>query len=238
MKVIEIVEVKPEWSDLNNLTYHPRPATLARAPGIHVSGILKELALQQNLFTNEDRDDEMPLRILLGLGFEEAAARLYPTMMWQPGELVFNGIAGNPDGLDTVPSTWVIPFANTKAYHQYIQDWPTALCVDEFKYTGKSQRVKGTKPQPDGTFRPEDLKDIRTEWMWMQQGMSYINLYRKTNNTFAHIQKLNLCRFHICWKFGTYTYPQSEVYMRYLVEFTEAELNGNWAMLMAFKGGK
>lgn len=210
-----MVEVKLDWSDLNNLTYHPQPVSRSRSEGTHVSGILKDLALQQKLFTNEDRDDEMPLRILLGLGFEEGGARLYPDMVWQPGELICQGIAGNPDGLT------------------YPDEFPADAFIDEFKYTGKSQRVKGTKPQPDGSFRAQDLKDIRTEWMWMQQGMSYINLYRKT----GQFRYLNKCRFHICWKFGTYTFPQSEVYMRYLVEFTEAELNGNWAMLMAFRNG-
>jgi hypothetical protein len=45
-----------------------------------------------------------------------------------------------------------------------------------------------------------------------------------------------LCRFHICWKYGNYTKPFTEKYVRYLVEFDDAELRGNWAMLQTYKG--
>ena len=209
MKVLDIAEVSFNWDDLNNLTYHPRPEA-RRSGGLHVSDVLKYIALKLNMFKDADREDGMPLRILLGLGFEEQAARLYRGMKWQPGELELDRVYMSPDGLSFLPGL--------------------GYCVEEFKYTGKSMRVKGG--------RADELKDIRSEWMWMQQGMAYINGYRRRVNraSAANDTEMNLARFHICWKFGVYgEYPQTERYRRYLVKFTDAELKGNWDMILKHK---
>lgn len=169
------------------------------------------------MYTEEDRKDDMPLRVLLGLAFEESAARLYPKMHWQPGQIEWDGVIGSPDGISP------IPFSDPQTHY-----------IDEFKYTGKSQRVKGAKTQANGTVADKDLKDIRGEWLWMQQGMSYLNLLRLAN---VKYRKIRLARFHICWKYGPYApFPYEERYMRYLVEFSDAELRGNWAMLQERKG--
>lgn len=219
MQLLEVTEVQLQWDDLNNLTYHPRQQE-SRSGGEHVSDVLKvlrEFAISKNMYTEEDKEDDMPLRILLGLAFEESAARLYPTMHWQPGEIEYAGLAGSPDGISP---------GDTAVY-------PDGICVDEFKYTGKSLRIKGRKPQPNGQIRQEDLKDIRSEFLWIHQGMTYINLLRRSGGD--AFKKLNLCRFHICWKYGAYQYPMREVYIRYLVRFDEKELNGSWAMVQAFR---
>jgi hypothetical protein len=208
MRVLEIVEVQLQWPDLENLTYHERPK-MTRNPGVHVSDVLRHVAIKHKTYTEEDRDDDMPLRVLLGLAFEESAARLYAGMIWQPGQIEVDGVTGSPDGLSVLDVDGVGGMG----------------AVDEFKYTGKSQRVKGGGA--------DELKDIRTEWSWMQQGMSYLNLLRRSKKVFAGMR---LCRFHICWKYGNYVRPYAEKYMRYLVEFEEAELRGNWAMLQTYKG--
>lgn len=203
MKVLDVTEVKLEWSDLRTMTRHPEPEP-SRSAGVHVSGVLKYVAKELAMFTAEDQDDEMPLRILLGLAFEEMAARLYPEMHWQPGEISRDGVIGSPDGLSYLPEYGF-------------------MCVDEFKFTGKSQRVKGGK---DG-----ELKDIRSEWLWMQQCQSYLNLYR------GHGVEMRHARLHICWKYGVYgEWPLTERYYRYLVEYEEAELDRNWAMMIKYKG--
>lgn len=210
MQVLEQVEVKLEWSDLDNLTYHTRNEERRVYEKVHVSDVLRSVAIRHGQYTNEDREDEMPLRILLGLAFEESAARLYEDMWWQPGQVEVDGVVGSPDGVT----------------------FPKVMAVDEFKYTGKSMRKKGAKTQADGTVAAEDLKDIRGEWIWMQQGMSYVNLLRRISQL---CKDLCSCRFHICWKYGWYTHPFTEVYMRYLVRFSEAELRGNWALLQSNK---
>lgn len=212
MILVEAVDVQLEWSDLQRLTYHVG-AREVRSTGLHVSDVLRHLAVQGNRYTDEDHEDDMPLRVLLGLAFEEAAARLYEGMNWQPGQLECDGVVGSPDGLTWLGSIGKFELGNPD------------FVIEEFKYTGKSQRVKGGGPG--------DLKDIRTEWTWMQQGMSYINLYRRVYKNLY--RGINRCRFHICWKYGNYVKPFTEKYVRYLVEFSEAELAGNWAMLQAFK---
>jgi hypothetical protein len=227
MTVLDITEVRLEWSDLNRLTYHPRPEMIrSGSEEQHVSHVLKSIAQQQKRWTKEDELDDMPLRILLGLAFEEAAARLYKHMIWQPGEIEFDGLIGSPDGISILNG---IPTRSEQVALSQV----ALVCVDEFKYSGKSQRIKGRKPQPDGNLRSEDLKDIRTEWLWMQQCQTYINLLRRRFP--KEYKNLNLGRFHICWKYGAYVFPMLEVYYRYLVQFTEEELAGNWAMMQAFK---
>ena len=234
MTVLDITEVRLEWSDLNHLTYHPRPEMIrSGSEEQHVSHVLKSIAQQQKRWTKEDELDDMPLRILLGLAFEEAAARLYRKMIWQPGEIEFDGLIGSPDGISLVEHLYytTTPWSTEKPpKDSWIGGRP---CVDEFKYSGKSQRIKGCKPRPDGNLRSEDLKDIRTEWLWMQQCQTYINLLRRRFP--KEYKNLNLGRFHICWKYGAYVFPMLEVYYRYLVQFTEEELAGNWAMMQAFK---
>ena len=203
MTVVEVVEVKLEWRDLENLTDHDRPKNRPRSPGVHVSGILKHVARMRKAWTREDEDDEMPLRILLGLAFEESAARLYKDLWWQPGEFELSDgmgptVYGSLDGLEDI-------------------GFP-CFRVHEFKYTGKSLREKGGKE--------DQLKDIRTEWLWMQQGMSYVNMVR------ARGMKADSCVFHICWKYGVYgQWPLTERYFRYLVRFEERELEGNLMLL-------
>src|SRR5262245_27067297 len=103
MKVLSQVEVKLEWSDLDEMVFHGRGSG-ARSQGVHVSGILKHIALKMNMFKEEDRQDEFPLRMLLGMGFEEQSARLHD-IWWQPGEYVLFEdedvpIYGWPDGIE------------------------------------------------------------------------------------------------------------------------------------------
>ena len=208
MKLLSQVEVKLEWSDLNEMVFHER-GNGARSEGVHVSGILKHIALKMNMFKEEDKQDEFPLRMLLGMGFEEQAARLYESVWWQPGEYaLFEGeeggaVYGWPDGLEAVEQE-----------ERYERLPSTDWIVHEFKYTGKS--MKGGE-------------DIRGEWLWMQQVMAYVNMLR------ARGLYSNKGMFHICWKYGDYNYPLTERYVRYLVEFEEKELDGNLKMLRAHR---
>lgn len=226
MRVLEVVNIQLQWSDLDNLTIHPRPDLQARDKSLpHLSDILRKCALALNMYTDEDRDDDMPLMVLLGMGFEESAARLYKDMHWQPSPVRAGGVIGSMDALSPVS----VPANTGLNFRSNI----TCACVDEFKYTGKSQRVKGAKTQLDGTVRDRDLKDIRGEWIWVHQGMGYINLLRRAEPELYG--DLDLARFHICWKYGPYTYPMKERYVRYLVQFSQEDLDGNWSLIQANK---
>jgi len=216
MKVLSQVEVKLEWTDLSRMVYHDLN-TSPRSKGIHVSGILKHIALKMNMFKEEDKQDELPLRMLLGMGFEEQAARLYENVWWQPGEYALfegdgegvpvygwpDGLENHADGIEDYPESDYLGFLGDGEWIDH-----------EFKYTGKSMKGR---------------EDIRGEWLWMQQVMAYVNMLR------AKGLNSNKGMFHVCWKYGNYKYPLTERYIRYLVEFEEKELEGNLKMLRAHR---
>lgn len=155
MQVLEQTEIKLEWKDSLRLYEHPYP-TYKRSKGIHVTDVLRYIAIKTNLLTDEDRNDDMPLRVFLGMAWEQMCVRLYDPneIKWQPGELERDGIMGSPDGF-------------SMDWHPTI-DIPTDMCIEEFKYTAKSLRKKGGEP--------DQLKDITREWLWMNQVMAYCNM--------------------------------------------------------------
>ncbi len=76
---------------------------MERAPGLHVSTIIKELCVK--LGHLEDDDRKLPNMMQLGCALEfavtEMLERKYPNRYVKPGELTKDGISGNPDLLDT-----------------------------------------------------------------------------------------------------------------------------------------
>lgn len=152
MKVLDITEVKLEWSDINSRIQHPKP-THKRSPGVHVSGVLKHIAQKLGTLKEDDGNDEMPMVVAMGMAFEEWAAGLYPKMKWQPGELKHQGVVGSPDG-----KSWL-----TRLGQEVCDGLEHKPVIEEFKFTYKSLRTR----QGDA---------ILHEWLWMQQIMAYCNM--------------------------------------------------------------
>jgi hypothetical protein len=206
MKLLEQTEIKLEWFDLNKLHPHPYPQH-KRSKGLHLTDILRKIAIRNNMLTEEDRTDEAPLRVFLGMCWEAGCVRLYPDMKWQPGEVSRDGVAGSPDG----ESTLTLASGHDQAGGGDIY---RELAVEEFKYTAKSIRKKGGKP--------DELKDIGGEWLWMMQVKGYLAM---------HPSRPTLARLHVCWARGNYQWPMEERYVRYLIRFTQEEIEGCWAMV-------
>lgn len=118
---------------------------------VGVTSIIRHIALKLGKFTKDDERDELPLRMLVGMGWEAVTVQLYPDIWWQPGVYERDGISGHPDGFSEV----FLPHAEP--------------CVDEWKYTAKSLRVPGG--------REDQYKDIRDEWIWQAQVMAYLKLH-------------------------------------------------------------
>ncbi len=116
-KLLQETEIKLEWADLNRRVPKTRFSSMVRSSGIHLSGIIKPTLQAAGLMDKYDEVDEMPLAVMLGTFFEEGIVTLYPDMIWQPGEITLDGIAGSPDGLTEGPP----------------------LQLEEFKFTMKSQ---------------------------------------------------------------------------------------------------
>lgn len=201
--LLEQTEVHLEWTDIAKRVRHPAPPTHVRAPGTHLSGILRAIAIEsgilkvyapQNVDSTQrggsaaDLDEDiMPLRMIMGMAVEEYFAGFYPDMQWQPGELERDGIFGNPDGITLNP----------------LLNGGGSVMVDEFKATWKSEFTYGGK-------------QFLSNWMWMRQGMGYCAMLGT-----------RWVRFHIVWMNGDYRPPQPRYY-RYLVEFTQKEIDNAW----------
>ncbi len=143
-KVIQL-----EFSDLYGRRPIQRPAEpLARAPGIHQSGILQELAyVIGKLKPGELLEEDMPWRMAMGVMWEEFAFSVgsLQTSVWQPGELTVDEISVNCDGIGEAELSGEI-----------------TTVVDETKCTEKKVRTG---------------EDFLGEWMWMKQGAAYLYCY-------------------------------------------------------------
>lgn len=222
MKVIDITRINFEWTDLHHLHYHPQPTHTRSKNILHVSGIIEVIARKMKWLTKEDQDDEMPLVVLMGLAFEEMAARLYPHMIWQPGEVKRDGVVGSPDGF----SEDIVDLPDD-------DDCDSALTpiIDEFKSTYKSLRTRGGLDGSNGS--------ITDERMWMTQIMSYLGMDKRQWSSgkvgVGSLRERLWARLHVCWVCGDYSYPIQPIYLRYLIRFGRAEVENNWRLMMRYK---
>lgn len=99
-------------------------AAVRRSEGIHLSGVLRYIALEGGLMrraAEQIEEDELPTRMALGIAWEEFGASLIPAMYWQPGEVYDSGVYMNCDGITAGP------------------DWE--IVIEEFKLTWRKARV-------------------------------------------------------------------------------------------------
>ncbi|HEX6825452.1 MAG TPA: hypothetical protein VF077_03965 [Nitrospiraceae bacterium] len=204
MKVLSVHEEKIEWTDVDR-EVATAPDRVKRAPGIHLSGILRELQIEAGLLQvkengkwvgdTEDDDEVFPLRMAMGMAWEAWIAARYHDMYWQPGGFEVDGIHGSPDGLTPHDS-----------FDESLNIGNTV--VEEFKLTWLSYR--------------ERIQDV-TKWIW--QGMGYCKMVGTV-----------YCRFNILYVNGDYRIrPYAPKYMRYLCEFSQAEIDRYWKMVVKNK---
>jgi hypothetical protein len=113
-KLLEESVITFEFEDLRKRRVLKRPASVPRASGVHVSGILRVLGEAAGVLkVGEPLDEEYPLRMAVGIAWEEFVASMYPKWRWQPGEKVVDEIAMNCDGynntlhcLEEAKATW------------------------------------------------------------------------------------------------------------------------------------
>lgn len=186
---MSIEEVKLDWTDIQDRCRHEIPDTEHRASGVHLSGILKKIAIAKGILRRGMmREEEFPLRMAMGMAFESWIVGLYPEMVWQPGEMTLDGISGNPDGYSVVDGV---------------------AQVEEFKLTWKKRKA-------------DILED---SWMWQTQMCGYCKMLGARH-----------ARLHVCWVNDQYAPPQP-VYYRYLLEWTEEEVESTWNLLVANMDG-
>lgn len=216
MKLLEQVELKLDWLDASTLHEHPYPQHKRSTDKVHVTDILRYIAVESKKLDDSDRDDEMPVCVLLGMGWEMACARLYPEMWWQPGEFDKDRVIGSPDGLSVAGETE----GDFRLVELGLIRTGESI-IDEFKYTKKSMR------KPGGS--PDEMKDLNSEWLWAQQVLSYMAMSE---------YNIRLVRFHVLWSRGNYDFKgggNKERYVRYLLRAEDREVESTWRMIMNHK---
>lgn len=172
-----------------------------RTSGIHVSGVIRAIAIQMKYLEPDDPEDsnrfdlQAKTRICLGLAWEDWLSKRIPELQYHFGEVVQDGIIMSPDGFSFMPDA---VGAETGRVH-------------EFKLTWKSQNRS---------------KAWIKEWMWLAQMKSYCKAMGVTESW-----------LHVYWINGDYgggmgglgTGPCYEVYR---FEFTQAEIDLNWKLIL------
>lgn len=148
-KLIEKRLIQIEWADIEGRTRHRKPKSASiRSSGHHLMQVVR-YALQTSgllkTYTADADEELMPLRMAMGMAWEDWCVGLWPDLVWQPGEVELDGVFMTPDGL----SELLIYVAHSH------RDYAT---VEEYKLTWKSSR-RG------GNITGEKL------WMWQLAGL-------------------------------------------------------------------
>lgn len=75
---------------------HEKPK---RSGGIHVTDIIKKIALSSGILLPQEEEELDWERMALGCAWEEWIVKHHPDIIHQPGEIVVDGIAMTPDGI-------------------------------------------------------------------------------------------------------------------------------------------
>jgi len=185
-----------------------------RSTGVHVSSIIRCIAVEAKILTIEDREDlslvdvsqqdwwdgldeVSKLRIAIGLAWEEWYLGQLEDVVDHPGEMCVEGIYMTHDGesLDLV-------ITERGARHQI-------LAVHEVKATYKSVNTVG---------------DLSGQWMWQAQMMAYC---RGLNCLTAYMHTLFLC--------GDYSWPIRPCLKKWRNDYTQQDIDDNWSVLRQYR---
>lgn len=197
----------------------PRPNPFPRTPGLHVSTILRRVALRLGVFRAADDEEGLDARIFenasdadrdslfdetarcrmaMGLGWERWLARLLPHVQFHPGvqsRALPNGLIvwGSPDGLEQ----------RTGSAGEDI--W----VLHEFKLTWKSCGPKF---------------NVEKQWYWLHQMRAYTGMLMELLGRDVRVLG-ELWVYFVC---GDYRPPCNPQFKRWAVEFTREECDATW----------
>lgn len=193
------------WGDLDL-----RRGALPRSPGVHLSGIIRPLAIRLKCFDEEDEgldsliarlgsegtagggSSDVLCRIAAGLAFEDWIVKQIPGLQYHPGEKCVDGIYMTPDG---------------KEHPTY--DGNGAVCyppvIHEFKLTWRS----AAKPPP-------------VYWDW--QSASYCRAEGATRAV-LHAYHVN----------GDYKTGRRPMYIKHTRDWEPGEMEGIWRMIVGHR---
>jgi hypothetical protein len=209
MRVLSIRQINLDFSDLSTRRPLSIPEhALPRASGIHQSDILRWIAVEKvnKLKRGERVEDEYPLRWAMGVMWEEFAfSTILRESVWQPGEVVVDGIAVNPDGLG---EAYVVQILGG------IVDESMEAVVDE---------TKCTECKPVTTEADLLEKFSENWWVYQHQGRGYCYCYA------PRVMRWTMLHYRGDWR------GSGPVCMEYVVEFSDGDVEQTWLMQLRWK---
>jgi hypothetical protein len=199
-------------SPIHGLDLRPGPNDPPRTSGIHLSSIIRHIALKTGELAKEygqgpgltdmirDLDPIAAsscgpiVKASIGFAWEHWMAKCVHNMNHQPGELIWDGVIGSPDGIEEN--------CGTGDGSNYV--------IHEFKATWKSSAYP-----------------ITDQWMWMCQCMGYCYMLGRELDepvTTAILHPVYLC--------GDYRANRDPIYKPTVIEFEQQELEINWRLIM------
>lgn len=199
----------------------PTPPYGDRTPGMHVSRIIRSIAIESKILKTEEAqslsliemgggDEEWwasldpiaQLRVAIGMAWEEWYLPKLPDVVYQPGEMTIEGVYLTHDG----ESLDLVVYERHRGY---------VLAIHECKATYKSTKTVG---------------NFESQWMWMAQIKSYC---KAAGTTVAYVHVLFLCsdyKFPMSPSLG----PDKTAPQVWRLEFTQDEIDSNWELLMGY----
>lgn len=196
------------------------PPDMPRSEGVHLSSIIRCIATEQGILKPEwaeelslvdartITDPVAILRISIGLAWEQY---YIPRIL---GPVL--GVTDHPgeyevDGVYMTPdgeSVSVI-ITDRQGRPAFGDSGPYLPVVHEVKATYKSTRTVG---------------ELESQWMWVAQVKGYC---KAVSTRFSALHVLFLC--------GDYKYPIRPVLSSWLIEFDQAEIDGNWDLMTEYR---
>jgi hypothetical protein len=180
-----------------------------RSSGVHLSGIIKKLAVAQGIYPSPTPGAILPprrhreIKMIIGLAWEDwLAPRLatqFPDFEYHLGEFELDGIYGTPDAIHIDPETG-------------------RLILHEIKATYYSSKQL-TEFSPTGKLSP---------WLW--QTLGYLAML-----SVAYSAPCTTVILHPNFLCGNYTGGMNPDYLPVQFDFTRDEIMTNWELMLANK---
>lgn len=202
------------------------PRDYTRSPGVHLSSIIRCLAIDMGILTDEQAeelqlvdvrhilDPVALLRISIGLAWEDyyiGRVLSQEGVTNHPGEMLADGVYMTPDGesVDVIITEGKCGKEGIGSYVEY----PIVHRIHEIKATYKSTNTVGNTAD-----------DLQKQWMWMAQLMGY-----------CRAAKTRHAKLHVLFICGDYKMPITPQLKVFDIEFTEVELFNNWTLIQEGK---
>jgi hypothetical protein len=188
------------------------PSTTPRATGVHVSGIIRAIAKQTGILKADSVEDikEPSISDIREITDPVALIRIAIGLSWENYYLKFLGSRGikKHPGERCVDRIYMNP-DGVGISKERLSSSVMITRIHEVKATYKSIKTVG---------------DMTKQWLWLTQIKAYC---KGLGTRYATMHVLFLC--------GDYKFPIQPIVREWPIEFTQHEIDTNWAMLREYR---